>query len=87
MVDPRVMLLDEPTAGLSPRFEGTVWEHILKVRETGVAVVVIEQNTRQTLSHADWAYVITLGKNRLEGTGDQLLHDAEVVDLYIGRRR
>jgi branched-chain amino acid transport system ATP-binding protein len=84
MGDPRVMLLDEPTAGLSPRFETAVWEHVLKVRDTGVAVVIVEQNTRRTLTHADHAYVLTLGRNRLEGTGQELLADEEVVALYIG---
>jgi ABC-type branched-subunit amino acid transport system ATPase component len=86
MIDPKVMLLDEPTAGLSPRFESVVWEHILKVRDTGVATVVVEQNTRRTLTHADRAYVLTLGQNRLEGTGRELLENQEVVSLYIGRR-
>jgi ABC-type branched-subunit amino acid transport system ATPase component len=85
MIDPRVMLLDEPTAGLSPRFESAVWDHVLKVRDTGVAVVVVEQNTRRTLTHADHAYVLSLGQNRLEGTGRELLEDEEVVALYIGR--
>lgn len=87
MVDPKVMLLDEPTAGLSPRFESSVWEHILKVRDTGVGMVVVEQNTRRTLTYADRAYVLTLGRNRLEGTGDELLENDEVVSLYIGRGR
>jgi len=85
MVDPKVMLLDEPTAGLSPRLESTVWEHILRVRETGVATVVVEQNTRRTLTHADRAYVLTLGQNRLEGSGRDLLEDEEVVALYVGK--
>lgn len=85
MVDPKIMLLDEPTAGLSPRFEAAVWEHILKVRETGVAMVVVEQNTRRTLTHADRAYLLTLGQNRLEGSGRDLLEDEEVVALYVGK--
>ncbi len=85
MGDPQVMLLDEPTAGLSPKFESAVWEHVLKVRDLGVAVVIVEQNTRRTLTHADRAYVLTLGQNRLEGTGKELLNDEEVVALYIGR--
>lgn len=87
MVDPAVLLLDEPTAGLSPRFEAAVWEHILLVRSLGVAVIVVEQNTRRTLTHADWAYVLVLGQNRLEGTGQDLLNDEEVVNLYIGQAR
>ncbi len=85
MGDPNVMLLDEPTAGLSPKFETAVWEHVLKVRDLGVAVVIVEQNTRRTLTHADRAYVLSLGQNRLEGTGKELLNDEEVVALYIGR--
>ncbi|HKX18040.1 MAG TPA: ABC transporter ATP-binding protein [bacterium] len=85
MVDPAVLLLDEPSAGLSPIFQAAVWEQIKKVRDTGVAVAVVEQNTRRTLQHADWAYVMVLGKNRLEGPGRHLLNDEEVVNLYIGR--
>ena len=85
MVDPVVLILDEPSAGLSPRFQGLVWERIEQVSQTGVAVLVVEQNTRETLRHARWAYVLVLGRNRLEGPGQDLLNDEEVVDLYIGR--
>ena len=87
MVDPAVLLLDEPTAGLAPRFVDTVWEHVLVVRDSGVAVLVVEQNTRRTLKYADWAYVMTQGRNHLEGTGLDLLDDEEVVNLYIGKTR
>ncbi len=85
MVDPAVLILDEPSAGLSPRFRGLIWERIEQIRSTNVAVVVVEQNTRETLRHAQWAYVLVLGRNRLEGTGSDLLEDDEVVDLYVGR--
>ena len=85
MVDPAVLILDEPSAGLSPRFRGLIWERIEQIRSTNVAVVVVEQNTRETLHHAQWAYVLVLGRNRLEGTGSDLLEDDEVVDLYVGR--
>ena len=84
MVDPSVLLLDEPSAGLSPKFQGAVWERIEQVRATNVAVVVVEQNTRETLRHAQWAYVLVLGQNRLEGKGRDLLHNEEVVNLYVG---
>jgi ABC-type branched-subunit amino acid transport system ATPase component len=84
MVDPAILLLDEPTAGLAPRFEGAVWDHILTVSATGVAVVVVEQHTRRALAHADWAYVLVLGRNRLEGRGSDLLNDEALVNLYIG---
>jgi len=85
MVDPAVLILDEPSAGLAPKFQGLIWERIEEIRATGVAVLVIEQNTRETLRHAQWAYVLVLGQNRLEGPGLQLLEDDEVIDLYVGR--
>jgi ABC-type branched-subunit amino acid transport system ATPase component len=85
MLDPAVLLLDEPTAGLAPRFVQTVWDQVMKVRSQGVAVVVVEQNTRRTLAHADWAHVMVLGRNQLEGKGSDLLNDEEVVSLYIGK--
>jgi branched-chain amino acid transport system ATP-binding protein len=84
MSDPKVLLVDEPTAGMAPKFEAAVWQHIVQIRQTGVAVVVVEQNTRRTLTHADWAYVLVLGRNRLSGSPAQLLNDEEVVALYIG---
>lgn len=85
MVDPAVLILDEPSAGLSPKFQGLIWERIEQIRATNVAVLIVEQNTRETLRHAQWAYVLVLGKNRLEGTGRELLENDEVVDLYVGR--
>jgi branched-chain amino acid transport system ATP-binding protein len=85
MVDPAVLILDEPSAGLAPRFQGLIWERIEEIRATNVAVLVIEQNTRETLRHAQWAYVLVLGQNRLEGPGRDLLEDDEVINLYVGR--
>ncbi len=85
MLDPHVLLLDEPTAGLAPKFIDKVWEQVLVVRQLDVAVLIVEQNTRRTLTHADWAYVMVLGRNALGGTGRELLDDPEVVNLYIGK--
>ena len=85
MLDPAVMLLDEPSAGLSPIFQTALWEQIEKVAETGVGVCVVEQNTRRSLRHAHWGYVLVLGKNRLDGAAADLLNDEEVIDLYVGR--
>jgi ABC-type branched-subunit amino acid transport system ATPase component len=85
MVDPAVLILDEPSAGLAPRFQALIWERIEEIRATNVAVLVIEQNTRETLRHAQWAYVLVLGHNRLEGPGRDLLEDDEVINLYVGR--
>lgn len=85
MLDPAVMLLDEPSAGLSPIFQTALWEQIEKVAETGVGVCVVEQNTRRSLRHAHWGYVMVLGKNRLDGAAADLLVNEEVIDLYVGR--
>jgi ABC-type branched-subunit amino acid transport system ATPase component len=85
MVDPAILVLDEPSVGLSPRFQALIWERIEQIRATNVAILIVEQNTRETLRHAQWAYVLVLGKNRLEGPGRTLLEDPEVVNLYVGR--
>jgi ABC-type branched-subunit amino acid transport system ATPase component len=84
MVDPAILILDEPSAGLSPKFQGLVWEQIERIRAANIAILVVEQNTRETLRHAQWAYVLVLGKNRLEGAGRDLLNDDEIVRLYVG---
>ncbi len=85
MLKPVVMLLDEPSAGLSPLLQGALWEQIEKVASTGVGICVVEQNTRRTLRHAHWGYILVLGRNRLDGPAQELLHDDTVVDLYVGR--
>jgi ABC-type branched-subunit amino acid transport system ATPase component len=85
MLDPAVLILDEPTAGLAPRFVDAVWEQVNTIRKLDVAILVVEQNTRRTLTNADWAYLMTLGRNRRSGTGRELLEDPEIVDLYIGK--
>jgi branched-chain amino acid transport system ATP-binding protein len=85
MLKPAVMLLDEPSAGLSPLLQGTLWEQIERISATGVGICVVEQNTRRTLRHAQWGYILVLGRNRLDGPAEELLHDESVVELYIGR--
>jgi ABC-type branched-subunit amino acid transport system ATPase component len=85
MLDPQTLLLDEPTAGLSPKIEGAVWERILAIRAAGVAVVVVEQNTRRALQHADRAYVLVNGRNRLEGTGQELANTEKLAAIYLGQ--
>lgn len=85
MVEPVVMLLDEPSAGLAPLLQTALWEQIEKVAATGVGVCVVEQNTRRTLRHAHWGYILVLGRNRLDGPAGDLLHDENVVELYVGR--
>jgi len=85
MLDPTVLVLDEPSAGLSPMFQGMLWEQIAKVAATGVSILVVEQNTRRTLKHADWAYVMVLGRNQLDGSARDLAEDESVINLYLGR--
>jgi ABC-type branched-subunit amino acid transport system ATPase component len=85
MLDPTLLVLDEPSAGLSPMFQGLLWEQIAKIAATGVGILVVEQNTRRTLKHADWAYVMVLGRNQLDGPARELAVDKSVVDLYLGR--
>lgn len=84
MLDPQVLLLDEPTAGLSPKIEGAVWDRILAIRGAGVAVIVVEQNTRRALRHADVAYVLVNGRKRLEGTGQELADTEKLAAIYLG---
>ena len=85
MLDPDVLVLDEPSAGLSPIFQAMLWEQIAKIAATGVSILVVEQNTRRTLKHADWAYVLVMGRNRLDGPAHDLAVDEAVVNLYVGR--
>lgn len=85
MLDTRVLLLDEPTAGLAPKVTLAVWERIQTIRDTGVAVLVVEQNTRMALERSDYGYVLVTGRNRYDGPGAQLLESKEVSDLYLGK--
>ena len=84
MLDTRVLLLDEPTAGLAPRVTLAVWDRIQSIRATGVAVLVVEQNTRMALERSDYGYVLVTGRNRFEGPGSELLASQEVTRLYLG---
>lgn len=87
MLDPRLLLLDEPSAGLSPRLVGMVFEKMAEINQTGVALLIVEQNARQALRLSHRGYVLASGQVRLEGKGDQLLSDEEVGRLYLGGRR
>jgi branched-chain amino acid transport system ATP-binding protein len=86
MAAPTVLLVDEPTAGLSKQYTQAVWEHILTVKDTGVAVIVVEQNVRRALRHADWAYLLVLGQNRASGEAAGFLDDKEIAALFLERK-
>ncbi|GAC1567486.1 MAG: ABC transporter ATP-binding protein [Ktedonobacteraceae bacterium] len=85
MLDTRVLLLDEPTAGLAPKVTLSVWERILSIRDSGVAVLVVEQNTRMALERSDYGYILVTGRNRFEGPGSELIESKEVANLYLGQ--
>ena len=84
MIKPSVLMLDEPTAGVAPKVMDELFNHIIKVRETGVAILMVEQNARQALSIADRGYVLVTGENKFSGTGKELLDDPEVRRSFLG---
>lgn len=84
MTRPQVLMLDEPTAGVSPIVMGELFERIVEVRNRGMAVLMVEQNARQALAIADRGYVLVLGGNRHTGGGAELLADAEVRKSFLG---
>jgi neutral amino acid transport system ATP-binding protein len=86
MIDPKVLLLDEPSAGLSPIVVEVIFDKIAEINEAGVSMLIVEQNARRSLAMSDYGYVLDMGRNRFEGPGRNLLHDPKVVDLYLGGR-
>ena len=84
MIKPSVLMLDEPTAGVSPIVMDELFDHILKVKETNVAIIMVEQNAKQALSIADRGYVLVTGENKFSGTGKELLNDPEVRRSFLG---
>jgi neutral amino acid transport system ATP-binding protein len=86
MIDPKVLLLDEPSAGLSPIVVDTIFDKIEEINRAGISMVIVEQNARRSLAMSDYGYVLDMGRNRFDGPGRDLLHDSKVVDLYLGGR-
>ena len=84
MTEPKLLMLDEPTAGLSPIFMAEIFERILAVNRAGVSILMVEQNARQALSHADRGYVLVTGENRFIDTGANLLADPDVAKSFLG---
>jgi ABC-type branched-subunit amino acid transport system ATPase component len=85
MAEPSVLLLDEPSAGLAPDYVDLVFQKVREIRDSGVTVLMVEQNARRALAMSDRGYVLELGRNRFEGTGRELLDNETVVELYLGR--
>ncbi len=84
MAEPTVLLLDEPSAGLSPMLQDQVFEWVEQINKSGTAIVMVEQNARRCLQICDRGYVLDQGQNAYEATGQELLHDAKVIELYLG---
>ena len=84
MIRPSVLMLDEPTAGVSPIVMDELFEHIIKVKNTNVAIIMVEQNAKQALSISDRGYVLVTGQNKFEGSGNELLQDPEVRRSFLG---
>ena len=86
MLDPAVLLLDEPSMGLDPKTTATVFDEITRLRELGKGVLLVEQNARRALEMADRGCVLDLGRIHIEGPARQLLEDPELAQLYLGGR-
>ena len=84
MIRPSVLMLDEPTAGVSPIVMDELFQHIIKVKKTNVAIIMVEQNAKQALSISDRGYVLVTGQNKFEGFGKELLQDPEVRRSFLG---
>ncbi|MER5834771.1 ABC transporter ATP-binding protein [Streptomyces sp. NPDC002130] len=84
MMEPQLLLLDEPSAGLSPLHQDHVFDRCRMINSAGVAVLMVEQNARRCLQLCDRGYVLDQGRNAYTGTGTALLHDEKVIELYLG---
>ena len=84
MTKPQVLMLDEPTAGVSPIVMDEIFDRILQIRDSGVAIVIVEQNAKQALNIADFGYVLVGGENKYQGHGQELLNDQNVRKSFLG---
>ena len=84
MLEPQILLLDEPTAGLSPKYRGEIFQTVKTINAAGTPILMVEQNAKQALGIAHRGYVLVDGKNRFEGSGRELLEDREVAQMFLG---
>jgi len=87
MSDPKIMMMDEPSLGLAPLVVKDIFNIILRIRDNGVTILLIEQNANVALRHADWGYVLETGKIVLSGKGRELLENEEVRAAYLGQKK
>jgi ABC-type branched-subunit amino acid transport system ATPase component len=84
MIQPRLLLLDEPSLGLSPKMVKNVFEKIVEIKNSGIPCLIVEQKAAMVLEYSDYGYVLEMGNNRFEGRGKDLLHNPDVRRLYLG---
>ena len=84
MTNPDVLMLDEPTAGVSPVIMDEIFQHVLNIKKQNIAILMVEQNARQALEISDRGYILVTGKNTYEGKGDYLLNDKEIRKAFLG---
>jgi len=87
MTDPRVIMLDEPTAGLAPKIVHEVLDDLRRLAQSGVAVLMVEQNAKAALRVSDRAYVLVEGRNHMTGTASDLLDNDAIAEAFLGFRR
>jgi len=85
ITSPQILLLDEPSAGLSPVAINEVFSKVKEINESGVDILLVEQNAKRALSFSDRGYVLDQGRNAYQGSGEELLNDPRVIDLYLGK--
>ena len=86
MSAPDVLLLDEPSAGLAPALVDELFDELVNINQSGVTILMVEQNARRALDISDYGYVLDMGRNRYEGDGRKLADDPEIVGIYLGRK-
>ncbi len=86
MSSPSILLLDEPSAGLAPALVDQLFDELVKINQSGVTILMVEQNARRALAISDYGYVLDMGRNRHEGVGSALVDDPEIVGIYLGKK-
>ncbi len=87
MLEPRILMLDEPTAGLSPKIRHEIFSTVKTINATGIPVLMVEQNAKQALNIADKGYVLVDGRNEFTGTGQELLNNQKIAEMFLGAGR
>lgn len=84
MLNPHVLLLDEPTAGLSPKYTDVVWQKVREIAARGTTIVIVEQNVSRAIANSDWVYVLIAGRNRIDGTPDDMAR-VDLSAMFLGK--